>query len=190
MSDSKEEKDSKKEKTASGSPLKKPAVIIGICAAVVVAGAVGLYAAGVIGGPKEEEKPDSLRFATEGVVLLDTDYGIYDELEPNSIALEFQNDAFSYDGQNFECYLGNSGMNKYNMFITLYEDTTLEDDKILYISGLVPPGSRFEEITLDKTLPVGHHQLVVAFTQVEDDNITAHAQTLYTMDFHVFEKAK
>lgn len=160
---------------------KKPkAIIAAVCAAAVVAGGVGLYATGVI-GPKEEEGP-GLKYAAEGVVLLEDDEGIYAELEPNAIALEFKNDAFSNDGKTFACYLGNSALNEYDMYVAIYADAEMTD--MLYMSGLVPPGSGFKEITLDKELEEGDHRVYVAFTQMLNPE-TIHAQTIYTMDFHV-----
>lgn len=161
--------------------LKSPAVIAGVCAAVLVAGGGILYATGVIGGSQEEDELPGMQYAKEGVMLLDNT-GVYDVLEPNAIALEFKNDAYSYDGKTFSCYLGNSALNEYDMFIALYTDTSFEEQ--LYMSGLVPPGSGLAEITLNRELEVGTHRLTVAFTQMEDPK-TIHAQTLYTMDFHV-----
>ena len=115
-------------------------------------------------------------------MILEDDGGVYDVLEPNAIALEFKNDAFSNDGKTFVCYLGNSALNEYDMYVAIYADAELTD--MLYMSGLVPPGSGFEEITLDKELEEGDHRVYIAFTQMEDPK-TIHAQTVYTMDFHV-----
>jgi len=120
-------------------------------------------------------------YAAEGVMVLDDD-GIYDVLEPNSIALEFKNDAYSKDGKIFACYLGNSALNEYDMYVAIYSDAELTD--LLYMSGLVRPGNGFEQITLDKELELGDHRVYVAFTQMEDPS-TIHAQTIFTMDFHV-----
>ncbi len=159
---------------------KRPtAVIAGVCAAAVVVTGGALYAAGAF-SPKEEEK--GLKYAAEGVMVLEDSGGIYDVLEPNAIALEFKNDAYSSDGKTFACYLGNSALNELDMFVALYADAALTDE--LYVSDLVPPGSGFEEITLDKELPEGDHRVYVAFTQMDDPE-TIHGQTVYTMDFHV-----
>lgn len=155
------------------------AIIAGVCAAAVIATGGALYATGVI-GPQEEET--GLKYAAEGVVILDDSDGIYDVLEPSSIALEFKNDAYSNDGKTFTCYLGNSALNEYDMYVAIYADAALTD--LLHMSGLVPPGSGFEEITLDKELSEGDHRVYIAFTQMEDPN-TIHAQTIFTMDFHV-----
>lgn len=158
---------------------KRPAVVIaGVCAAVAVAGGA-LYASGAF-SPEAEEP--GLKYAAEGVVVLEDDGGIYDVLEPNAIALEFKNDAYSSDGKTFACYLGNSALNEYDMYVAIYGDSALTEQ--LYVSGLVPPGSGFEEITLDKELPEGDHRVYIAFTQMENPE-TIHGQTIYTMDFHV-----
>lgn len=158
------------------------AVIAGVCVVAVIAGVI-LYATGVI-GPKKEDT--GLKYATKGTMVLDAPNGIYDEIPANAIALEFRNDAYSKDGQTFSCYLGNSALNSYDMFVALYTTTEMNDEDLIYLSDLVPPGSGFEEITLDRPLEEGDHRLTVAFTQVEDAATnTAHAQTLFTMDFHV-----
>lgn len=162
--------------------IRPTAIVAGVCAAAVVATGGALYATGVI-GPKQEEESTGLKYETQGVVILEDDgSGIYDVLEPNSIALEFKNDAYSNDGKTFACYLGNSALNEYDMYVAVYADAELTN--LLYLSGLVPPGSGFEEITLDQELPEGDHRVYIAFTQMEDPE-TIHAQTVYTMDFHV-----
>lgn len=173
-----------KPKASGGVVLTPKTIIAGICAVAVVMGAV-LYATGVI-GPKPEEDT-GLKYATKGTMVLDAGDGIYDEIPSDAIALEFKNDAYSYDGQTFTCYLGNSPLNDYDMFVAIYTDLEMED--MVYLSDLVPPGSGFEEITLDRPLEVGTHRLNIAFTQVEDAATnTLHGQTLFTMDFHVLEK--
>lgn len=166
---------------ASGGKKTPVAMIAAACAGAVLAGGIGLYAAGVL-SPAEEEST-GLQYAAEGVMVLDDDgSGIYDVLEPNSIALEFKNDAFSNDGKTFACYLGNSALNEHDMCVGIYSDPELTDQ--LYLSGLVRPGSGLESITLDKELSEGDHRVYIAFTQMEDPK-TIHAQTIYTMDFHV-----
>ena len=128
-----------------------------------------------------DSEDTGMKYAAKGVMVLD-DNGVYDTLEPNSIALEFKNDAYSNDGKTFACYLGNSALNEYDMYVAIYADAALTE--MLYLSDLVPPGSGFEEITLDQSLEKGDHRVYIAFTQMEDPN-TIHAQTIYTMDFHV-----
>lgn len=157
------------------------AMIAGVCAAAVVVTGGALYATGVI-GPGQEEESTGLKYETQGVMILEDDGGIYDVLEPNSVALEFKNDAYSNDGKTFVCYLGNSSLNERDMFIAIYADSALTEE--LYVSGLVPPGSGFEEITLDQELEEGDHRVYIVFTQMDDPE-TIHGQTVYTMDFHV-----
>ena len=130
----------------------------------------------------QDENTPKIGYAAEGVMVLEEDGGVYDVLEPNTIALEFKNDAYSKDGQTFACYLGNSALNEYDMYVAIYSDAELTD--LLYMSGLVRPGNGFEEIKLDKKLDLGDHRVYIAFTQMEDPS-TIHAQTIYTMDFHV-----
>jgi hypothetical protein len=103
------------------------------------------------------------------------------------VALSYQNDAFSNDGTNFECYILNSEYNTYDMFLTIYADAELTDE--LFLSQLVPPGSGFENITLEHPLDEGDHLVYVALTQVDRDEETGEEkvvnQVFYTMDFYV-----
>lgn len=103
------------------------------------------------------------------------------------VALEYKNTAFSVDGQTFECYIGNSADNAYDMFFTLYADPELTE--VLFLSELLRPGTRFEEITLEKTLEPGAHEAYLVHTQVQDNEEneqklqTIHAQIATT--FHL-----
>lgn len=104
----------------------------------------------------------------------------------NEVALLYKNNAYSKNGTDFECYIVNSAANKYDMFLTIYADTEMTDQ--VFLSGLVPPGSGFENITLDHALEPGDHEVVVAVTQVDNDEDGKQViknQVMHTMDFHV-----
>lgn len=112
-------------------------------------------------------------YATTGVVttdektLQDVIDEMYEKASEPGVALEYKNMAFSKDGQNFECYIGNSEDNVYDMFITIYADQALTDE--LFLSELLRPGTRFENITLSRKLEPGEHTAYVVYTQVEDE---------------------
>lgn len=104
----------------------------------------------------------------------------------SSVALKYQDNAYSEDGTNFECYIANSERNIYDMFLTIFADPELKDQ--LYLSQLVRPGSGFEQITLDRALEEGNHTVYVVVTQVdtaEDGTQTIKNQVVHTMEFHV-----
>lgn len=166
---------------------KRPtAIIAGVCAAAVVVTGGVLYATGAIGPQKEDEAP-GMKYATEGVVLTENEDGIHDELmDDEAIALEFRNDAYSADGETFTCYIGNSPINLYDMFLIIYADVEMTDP--LCTTGLIRPGNAFEVLTLDRVLEPGDHTVYVAYNQVTDPE-TIHAQTFYTMDFHVKDES-
>jgi len=127
-------------------------------------------------------------YATTGVVATDEETlqdavdKMYEKAKEPGIALEYKNMAFSDDGQNFECYFGNSKDNAYDMFFTIYADSALTDE--LFLSELLRPGTRFEEITLARKLEPGEHKAYLVHTQVadeedEDEDVmiqTVHAQ--------------
>jgi hypothetical protein len=110
-----------------------------------------------------------------------------EEAAQPGIGLSYRNDAFSTDGINFSCYVGNSTSNQYDAFIQIFADEALQDE--VFLSQLLRPGQAFETLTLNHALPLGVTTCVVAFTQVElvDGEQSVHAQTFFTMDFHVVE---
>lgn len=100
----------------------------------------------------------------------------------NEMVASFQNQAISEDGKTFTCYIANSEYNTYDMFIALYTD--LSEDPI-YLSGLMRPGEAFREITLDKALDKGTHDVSLVLTQVEDDHATIHGQSVVVLEMQV-----
>lgn len=114
-----------------------------------------------------------------------------DEAQKNArdgnVSLLYENNAYSKDGKTFSCYIANDKANLYDMFLTIYADAALTDQ--IYLSGLVPPGSGFEEITLDHALEKGDHRVYVAVTQVDTDEETGEQvmknQVMHTIDLHV-----
>lgn len=142
--------------------------------------------------PSDDGGP-SIGYATDAKVMLDQDslQAAVDEALENAkngmVALEYQNDAYSSDGKTFSCYITNAASNLYDMFLTIYADEALTDQ--LFLSELVPPGSGFEEITLDHALERGDHTVYVAVTQVETDEETGEQvmrnQVVHSIVFHV-----
>lgn len=102
------------------------------------------------------------------------------------VALSYKNGAYSSDGENFECYVVNSARNQYDMFLAMYMDAELTDQ--VFLSGLIPPGSGYQELTLNRKLEKGTHTVYVVVTQVDEDedgNEFIVNQVTHTMDFHV-----
>lgn len=141
----------------------------------------------------DDDSVPRVGYAAEAKVMLDQDslQAAVDEAlknaENGNVALEYQNEAFSSDGKTFSCYIANAAENLYDMFLTIYADSALTDQ--LYLSGLVPPGSGFEEITLDHALDAGDHTVYVAVTQIDTDEETGQQviknQVMHTIVFHV-----
>lgn len=131
-------------------------------------------------------------YATDAKVMLDQDSlqaamdAAMENAQDGNVSLLYKNNAYSTNGTDFECYIVNSASNKYDMFLTIYTDATMTDQ--LFLSGLVAPGSGFENITLDHALEPGDHEVVVAVTQVDNDENGQQViknQVMHTMDFHV-----
>lgn len=106
--------------------------------------------------------------------------------QSGNIALRFKNDAYSEDGQLFECYIMNSQLNVYDMSITIYGDEELTDE--LFSSGLIEPGRGFDQLKLNHSLEKGNHTVYVMLTQVDTDDEgvqTIVGQASHTMTFCV-----
>jgi hypothetical protein len=177
-------------KTAAGG-LSTKAVVLIVAAAVVVVAAIAAVA--VVLTHQDQSDDPGIGYASEAKVMLNQDdlQAAMDAAMANAregnIALLYKDNAYSDDGSTFECYIVNSANNAYDMFLTIYADLEMTDE--LYLSQLVPPGSGFEEITLEHPLEKGDHTVYVALTQVETDEETGeqsvHKQVVHTMDFHV-----
>lgn len=164
------------------------AVIIGLILVIV---AMAFFLLFRQNGTAEDGTP-KIGYATEATVMLDQDslQAAMDEAMRNAqdrnVALLYKNNAYSKNGTDFDCYIVNSASNKYDMFLTIYADAELTDQ--IFLSGLVPPGSGFEKITLDHALDPGDHEVCVAVTQVDIDENGEQViknQVVHTMEFHV-----
>ncbi len=166
------------------------AVIICLVLVIIVMGCILLLRNGKTS--TDDNGMPRIGYATEAKVMLDQNslQAAVDEAQKNAregmVALQYQNDAFSKDGKTFSCHIVNSPANLYDMFVTIYADAALNDQ--IFLSGLVPPGSGFEEITLDHELEQGDHTVYVAITQVatgDDGEQTIKNQVMHTIEFHV-----
>jgi hypothetical protein len=167
-----------------------------IVAAVIVLVVVIAAAAVVVTVLGNKDDDSVIGYSTDAQVLVtqeDIDKAMEEALanaDNGDIALSYKNDAFSTDGTNFECYIINSEYNTYDMYLTIYADAQLTDE--LFLSQLVPPGSGFENITLEHPLEDGDHTVYVGLTQVAKDEETGVEsivnQVIYTMVFHVGEE--
>ena len=163
--------------------------------AIVVLILVVLAAAGaIIYTLNKKDDGNVIGYASEATVMLDENslQAAMDEAMENArngrIGLRYQNDAYSDDGINFDCTIANSASNMYDMFLTIFTDPELSDQ--IFLSGLVPPGSGFEHITLERALDPGDYPVYVVLTQVttdENGEQVIQNQVTHTMDFHVSE---
>jgi hypothetical protein len=165
--------------------------IVTLAAAVVLAVVIGAVV--VATHQQEDTSGPTIGYAAEAKVLLDQDslQASMDKAMENAkngnVSLSYKDNAYSSDGSTFECYIVNSANNLFDMYLDIYADAEMTDE--LYRSGLVPPGSGFDSLTLEHSLDVGDHMVYVVFTQVDTDEETGEQQVrnqvVYTMDFHV-----
>jgi hypothetical protein len=162
-----------------------------LLAAAMVVIAIAIATAVILGMQKHTDS--GIGYATEATVILDQDdlQAAMDAAMANAkngnVALLYKDNAYSTNGTDFECYIVNSAANSYDMYLTIYADPEMTDE--LFLSKLVPPGSGFENITLEHPLETGDHVVYVAVTQVDTDEKTGAQsvtnQVVHTMDFHV-----
>lgn len=168
-------------------------VIIAVAAAVIVV-AVCVTAIILLRGKGDDASASGMTigYAQGASVLTDQDalQAAVEEALENArngmVALSYENNAYSEDGRTFSCFIANDPTNLYDMFLTFDTDSEMTDP--LLVTGLVPPGSGFEEITLDRALEKGDHTIYVAVSLVdteEDGAQVMRAQVVHTMEFHV-----
>lgn len=124
----------------------------------------------------------------QGATVLDkedTVPSLTDQPSSGGVTLSYRNNAYSTDGNHFNCYIANSPVNQYDFYLDIYANPEYTDR--IFLSGLVRPGFVFEEIQLTRPLEVGDHTVYVVVTQVEeaDGQQKIHAQVSHTMEFHV-----
>lgn len=103
--------------------------------------------------------------------------------EEGQMALRYQKTAYSSDGTNFICDIGNSTANSYDMYINIYKDPELTEQVLL--TGLIPPGSGIKEFESEIPFRPGTYETTLVLTQVEDDHSTFHAQLMVTLELVV-----
>lgn len=164
------------------------AVIVGLLLIIAV---LGFYLLSQRATLDDDDVP-RVGYAAEATVMLDQNAlqmamdEAMEKAKDGNVALLYKNNAFSENGVDFTCYIVNSPANKYDMYLTIYADPELTDQ--IFLSGLVPVGSGFEQISLDRALEPGDHTVNVVVTQVDMDEDGAQViknQVAHTMDFHV-----
>lgn len=122
---------------------------------------------------EEQRSGGRIGYATTGVTIATDENTLQqavDEMNASAndgIGVEYRVGAYSEDGVNFSCYIGNPADSPRDKFISIYADGSLSEE--LFVSGLLRPGEAFESISLNRKLEQGSHQLYVAFTDVVDD---------------------
>lgn len=116
---------------------------------------------------------------------------MYESAADEGIGVEYKNEAFSADGQNFDCYIGNPTSSSYPLFITIYADNSFQEE--LFVSGLIKPGQAFNKITFTRPLTEAQNTLPVCYTQVyephteknDSDEFKIRGQAVITLNFNV-----
>ena len=158
-------------------------ILIGVIVVLVIAvGVVGFLLVRNILGSKETSMGLALSREDLEAAMADAQANA----EAGNIALKYENDAYSEDGESFSCNIMNSEYNAYDMFLKIYADVERTDE--LFTSGLVAPGLGFDRIKLNHKLPEGTNTVYVVLSLVKTDEDGVQSivgETVYTMDFSV-----
>jgi hypothetical protein len=166
--------------------------------AVSLLAGLTLFASGCKKQEAVQEAQDNSGFRigyAQGVTVVDSEFALRREYEAmleaskqEGMSLEFTNEAYSLDGVNVNCYIANSPLNSYDMFIIIYGDEDFTDQ--LYLSELLRPGTAFEHIQLEHALDPGSHTVYVVYTTVEeaDGEQAIHDQQIVTMNIQVLSE--
>lgn len=138
----------------------------------------------------EDTKPKGPAIGYEaGAIALDADSlqkavdEAFQKTEDGYITLDFFNEAYSTDGENFECRIGNDPSNTSDMYIAIYLDDDVEQQ--IYLSGLIRPGEGIASFKSDIKFDKGAYDTVLVLTQVMDDHETLKAQTSVALTLFV-----
>ena len=158
-------------------------ILIGVIIVLVIAvGVIGFLLVRNILGNKETSMGLALSREDLEAAVADAQTNARE----GNVALKYENDAYSEDGESFSCYIMNSEFNAYDMFLQIYADAERTDE--LFTSGLVAPGLGFDRIKLNRKLPEGTNTVYVVLSQVDTDEDGVQSivgETVHTMDFTV-----
>ncbi|MBD5140488.1 MAG: hypothetical protein HDT25_03605 [Ruminococcus sp.] len=138
-----------------------------------------------------EEPVVTIGYEGAGVVALGEDEfqktmeEMIKQAEDGLMDLRYKNIAESTDGVHFDCMIGNSENNIYDMYFNIYLNTDLEQQILL--TGLVPPGEMIETFESEIPLEPGEHEATLVFTQVKDDHATICGQVMVVLRLEVSE---
>lgn len=140
---------------------------------------------------EEDSGGGTLGYENSAVVVSDADElqrlvdGMVEMTKDGMVSLEYKNVATSSDGKNFACYIANSVKNKYDLYLGIYSDMTLEEE--LFLTQLLRPGTGIEGFEAARTLEPGSYDAILVFTQVKDDHETIQAQASVSYTLTVAE---
>ena len=141
--------------------------------------------------PDDIEPAVTIGYEGAGVVALGEDEFVktmeemIKQAEEGMMDLRYKNIADSNDGVHFNCMIGNSENNIYDMYFNIYLGTDL--DQQILLTGLVSPGSMIEEFESEIPLDPGDYEATLVFTQVKEDHATICGQVMVVLTLVVNE---
>ena len=158
-------------------------IIIGVLLIGGAVAAVLLFTGG--SGGEDGEPAHTIGYEVDAKVAANVDdfQQIMEEMVAQAaegmVDLNYKHVAASTDGTNFVCAIGNPPSNRYDMYLNIYLDATLEQQ--LLLTGLLPPGTMIEEFESEIKLDPGEYESVLVFTQIADDHATIVGQAMVVL---------
>lgn len=121
-----------------------------------------------------------------GLITSGTTFDDIREGADKVIPLSYSPYVISSDGINFDCNIGNPLGAVYDMYFDFYTDLTFEHQ--IYLTGLVPPGSKLQKITSNIRFPEGQRDIIMVVTTVGEDHSTLIAQQNIVLTLMVGEQ--
>lgn len=140
---------------------------------------------------EEQRNSGRIGYATTGVTVATDAESLQAAVDAmndtdDTVGVEYKVVAYSEDGVNFDCYIGNPADSPRDKFIVIYADANLTDE--LFVSGLIRPGEAFERVTLNRKLEDVSTKCYVMFSDVaedEDGNQVVTGEAVMTVTFNV-----
>lgn len=134
--------------------------------------------------PADETAPPGFQIQyDEAVVVLDEE-AMRKAMEAgiaaakDNIIVDYQKQAYSVDGVNFDCVLNNHPSQEKDVYFNVYLDESYE--KQVLLTGLVPPGSGIRQFKSEIEFEAGVYDTVLVITTVGDDHATITGQAKVT----------
>lgn len=100
------------------------------------------------------------------------------KVDEGMINLKFSDQIIVENGKVASCNISNSNQNNLDMYVSLWLYDTQEE---ISRSGLIPVGSRLQQLDLNRSLDVGEYSGLLVYNQLEDNRIVGQVNVDVTL---------